>query len=412
MKTTICIFEDSGYKNFLPLTYLRPVYELRGGIFTLREKIERYFVGYPIIYQVRSEMENLYRSVNPKFRINDFTSEEIIFINGRIIIDTKIASIIKKMPCNSSLKTGDVLIALRVVKKYIQPVIEDSKIGIESLAENLPSSQIETTLLKYPWDIVNSNGVEIRNDFQHLRKRTNSKSFKNVVQKNKKSIHISSGVDIDPFVHLDASEGPILLGKNVKIFSHSYIQGPAFIGDNSIVKAHTAIYHDSSIGPTCKVGGEIESSIIHSCSNKQHAGFLGHSYLGSWVNLGAGTNNSDLKNNYTNIAVLLNGKTTNTDSQFVGLIMGDHSKTAIDTSFNTGTIVGVSCNIFGGGFPPRYIPSFSWGGSDFLRTYDIEKSLEVAKIVMNRRENELSKDEELLLRKIFEDTRQERVKKS
>jgi UDP-N-acetylglucosamine diphosphorylase/glucosamine-1-phosphate N-acetyltransferase len=190
------------------------------------------------------------------------------------------------------------------------------------------------------------------------------------------------------------------------------IQGPAFIGKGSVVKAHSSIYHDTSIGEVCKVGGEIEATIIHSYTNKQHDGFLGHSYIGSWVNLGASTNNSDLKNNYSSVSVLIKGKNVDTKSQFVGLIMGDHSKTAINTMFNTGTIVGVSSNIFGSGFPPRYIPSFSWGGSDFIRNYDIEKCLEVARVVLGRRKIQLTQAEEELLRDVYEMTKHEKGKKS
>jgi UDP-N-acetylglucosamine diphosphorylase/glucosamine-1-phosphate N-acetyltransferase len=200
---------------------------------------------------------------------------------------------------------------------------------------------------------------------------------------------------------LDASKGPIYIGKNAHIMSHAVVQGPSFIGEGSIIKMHAAIYHNTSIGEVCKVGGEVEESIIHSYSNKQHEGFLGHAYLGSWVNIGASTNNSDLKNNYANVDVYINGKHIDSGSQFVGLIMGDHSKTAINTMFNTGTVVGVSCNIFGAGFPAKYIPSFTWGGSDFLRTYHITKSLEVAKIVMKRRGIELSETEEKLLESVF-----------
>ena len=191
--------------------------------------------------------------------------------------------------------------------------------------------------------------------------------------------------------------------------SHSFIQGPASIGNDSIIKKGATVYHNTSIGEYCKVGGEVESSVILSFTNKQHEGFLGHSYLGSWINIGAGTNNSDLKNNYENITVLLNGKPVDTGSRFVGLIMGDHSKTAINTMFNTGTIAGVSCNIFGEGFPPRYIPSFSWGGSAFLKQYDIKKSLDVAEIVMKRRNRELTPEEENMLRKVFELTGKERL---
>ncbi|MDZ7763050.1 MAG: hypothetical protein U5K00_01300 [Melioribacteraceae bacterium] len=180
---------------------------------------------------------------------------------------------------------------------------------------------------------------------------------------------------------LDASEGPIFIDDDAQIFPNSYIVGPVYIGKKSLVKANTQIYHDTTIGPVCKVGGEIENSIIHSYSNKQHEGFLGHAYLGSWINIGASSNNSDLKNDYGKIKVLLNGNEIDTGLQFVGLIMGDHSKCAINSAFNTGTIVGVSCNIYGAGFPDRYIPSFSWGGSEGFREYHLRKAVEVAKIV-------------------------------
>jgi UDP-N-acetylglucosamine diphosphorylase/glucosamine-1-phosphate N-acetyltransferase len=158
----------------------------------------------------------------------------------------------------------------------------------------------------------------------------------------------------------------------------------------------------------CKVGGEVEESVIHSYSNKQHDGFLGHAYLGMWVNLGADTNNSDLKNNYGNVKVVINGRLVDSGSMFVGLTMGDHSKSGINTMFNTGTVVGVSSNVFGAGFPPKFVPSFSWGGSDGQETYELEKSLAVARRVMARRKVTLSAAEESLFRTVFELTRWER----
>ncbi len=187
--------------------------------------------------------------------------------------------------------------------------------------------------------------------------------------------------------------------------------GPCSIGNGTIVKAGARIYEDTSVGEVCKVGGEVESSIIHSFSNKQHDGFLGHSYLGMWVNLGADTNNSDLKNNYGSVKVVINDEQIDSGSQFMGLTMGDHAKTAINTMFNTGTVVGVACNVFGGGFPPKYIPSFTWGGPEAITTYAMERSIEVAKRAMARRNVQLTDATERLLKKIFDLTRDERRKR-
>ena len=181
-----------------------------------------------------------------------------------------------------------------------------------------------------------------------------------------------------------------------------------FVGEGSSIKAGAKIYENTSIGEICKVGGEVEASIIHSCANKQHDGFLGHSYLGMWVNLGADTNNSDLKNNYGNVKVVINGSSVDSGSQFVGLTMGDHSKSGINTMFNTGTVVGVSCNVFGADFPPKYIPSFCWGGAKGLDVYDLAKSVEVARSVQARRKHTMSDSEAEVLRVVFEATKRER----
>jgi UDP-N-acetylglucosamine diphosphorylase/glucosamine-1-phosphate N-acetyltransferase len=187
--------------------------------------------------------------------------------------------------------------------------------------------------------------------------------------------------------------------------------GPVYIGNSTLIKSLSKIYENVSVGDVCKVGGEIEGSIIMSYTNKQHEGFLGHAYLGSWINIGADTNCSDLRNNYGLIKTRVNGQVINTKTQFLGLIMGDHSKTGINTMFNTATTVGFSCNIYGSGFPDKYIPSFSWGGTDDLQTYDVEKCLNTAKVVMSRRKIEFKKMDEDLFRKIFDLTKNERMLK-
>ncbi|MBI2428770.1 MAG: transferase, partial [Ignavibacteriales bacterium] len=226
------------------------------------------------------------------------------------------------------------------------------------------------------------------------------------------NIFIDAGTVIKPGVVIDAEEGPVYIGKNVTIMPFSTIVGPAYIGDHSVVKVGAKIYHDTSIGPVCKVGGEIEASILHSYSNKQHDGFLGHSYLGAWVNCGAGTVTSDLKNNYGSVKVYVNGEPVDSGMQFVGVTIGDHSKTAINSTFNTGTVVGVSSNIFGTGFPPKYVPSFSWGAAgETFTTYNADKAINVARKVMIRRTIALTDSEEILFRTIFDLTSNERRKR-
>ena len=225
---------------------------------------------------------------------------------------------------------------------------------------------------------------------------------------NQHNIFIGEGSVIKSGAVIDAEDGPVYIGKNVKVMPNAVIAGPCFIGDNSIIKIGAKIYENTSIGECCKVGGEVEGSIIHSFANKQHDGFLGHSYISQWCNLGAGTNTSDLKNNYSNVKVMLNGKEIDTGSMFVGLIMGDHSKSSINTMFNSGTICGVSSNIFGSGFPSKNIPSFSWGGSESLTEYKLEKAVEVAKEVLKRRNVEFTEVDEKLFNKIFEMTSSQR----
>ena len=208
---------------------------------------------------------------------------------------------------------------------------------------------------------------------------------------------------------LDATNGPILIDRDAVVMPHTAIEGPTYIGPGSKIKMGTKIYEGTSIGPVCKIGGEVDNSIVLGYSNKQHDGFLGHAYIGEWINLGAGTSNSDLKNNYSSVKVYLHGEEIDTGHIFIGLMMGDHSKTAINTTLNTGTVVGVSANLFGEGFPPKYVPSFAWGGAKGLTEYKLDKAIATARKVMARRDKELTTSYERMLRHIFDLTRTERV---
>ena len=221
-------------------------------------------------------------------------------------------------------------------------------------------------------------------------------------------IHIGAGAEVRPGAVLDAGRGPIFIGEHSVIGSNAVIEGPAAVGPGTLVRPGTRLAEGVSLGPRCKVGGEIQQSIMQGYSNKQHDGYLGHAYIGSWVNLGAGTTNSDLKNNYHSVSVHVQGRYLDTGLMSVGLIMGDHSKTGIGTMFNTGTVVGVGTNIFGSGLPPKYVPSFLWGGSGNFAEQELTAALATAGLVMARRDQECSPEEENLLRAIFDVTSEER----
>jgi UDP-N-acetylglucosamine diphosphorylase/glucosamine-1-phosphate N-acetyltransferase len=414
MSNTICIFEDPQYAQLLPMAYTRPVYDLRCGILTLREKIERAYPKANIALLCRPYLAEVVKQQHPKLQVNEVHSGNCLLVNGRVLAEDTLAKRIPLKGNNAVYLSNDTVVAVRLNADRHASVAQDfsETFDVEHFSE-FERIQVDVKLIDYPWHLVGNNGEQIVADFKRLMKLRGKfqkgKIYRGAVLLNKKNIFIDSGAVVKPGVVLDAESGPIYIGKNAKIFPNAVIEGPAFIGANSLIKIGAKIYENTSIGEVCKVGGEVESCIIHSYSNKQHDGFLGHSYIGMWCNLGADTNNSDLKNNYGNVRVVINGKEVDSGSQFVGLTMGDHSKSAINTMFNTGSVVGVSSNVFGAGFPPKSIPSFAWGGAEALENYDIEKALDVARRVMARRKVEMSEVDENLLRKVFELTRGERM---
>jgi UDP-N-acetylglucosamine diphosphorylase/glucosamine-1-phosphate N-acetyltransferase len=262
---------------------------------------------------------------------------------------------------------------------------------------------------------MNINGSQIKEESEYFINETRN-NYVNILPSSvhtikPENIFIGKNAVVKPGVVLDASNGPIIIEEDVEIFPNAVIEGPCFIGKGSKIKSCATIYENVTIGNTCKIGGEVEQSVFMPYSNKQHSGFIGHAYIGSWVNLGADTNNSDLKNNYSTVKATIGGKEIETGLQFLGLMMGDHSKSAINTMFNTGTVVGFSCNIFGPGFPDKYIPSFSWGGAESMTTYDVNKSMQTAKVVMSRRKVEFTKADEEVFKTVFELTSNERQKR-
>lgn len=413
MTTSICIFEDKHSNRLLPLVYFRPVCDLRCGIQTLREKIGRLYPDFALSVMCRDYLAPVLSERQPSLAVNAVAGATALFINGRVVVDRAFRKNIPAEGEEGAFVSGGVLVAARARGENVLKVAALLRgLDTDGVGSLLPRRDIETALVSYPWDLVNRNGGEIRSDFEALvqgGRRILGTVYEGTVLVNKREIFIGEGAKVKPGCVLDAENGPIYIGKNATVFPNATIEGPAFIGEGTLVKIGAKIYENTAIGEQCKVGGEIEASIIHSYSNKQHDGFLGHSYLGMWVNLGADTNTSDLKNNYSSVRVSIDGELVDSGSMFVGLTMGDHSKSGINTMFNTGTVVGVSSNIFGADFPPKSVPSFSWGGGTSMTVYDVEKSIEVARRVMARRKVTMSSHDEELFRKIFEMTRRERL---
>jgi UDP-N-acetylglucosamine diphosphorylase/glucosamine-1-phosphate N-acetyltransferase len=411
----ICIFEDEQYLNFEPLIYSRPVFDLVCGMTTLKGKIIRAFPKEKITLKCRNYLEPFVAAENPKFNVNQFDDDDYLFINGRIVAPSNLKNILlTKSGEEKVFVSKGIVVAAKISAKRIKELsLAENEIIDTKIFSDLPTVEVDIPDANYLWDLVYLNGKEIHNDFKIYTKGKSSanKKYPGVNFVNKKNIFISKGVDIKPGVVLDASTGPIFIEKNATIFPNAVIQGPFYIGELSKIKSCATIYPNVSIGKVCKVGGEVEDTIIHPYTNKQHSGFLGHSYLGSWINIGADTNNSDLQNNYGTIKVQVNGKHIDSGKQFVGLMMGDHSKTAINTMFNTGTVVGFSSNVFGAGFPPKYIPSFGWGGAESMKEYKLEKAIETAKAVFARRDKNFEKDDMELFETIFNLTKEDRSKR-
>jgi UDP-N-acetylglucosamine diphosphorylase/glucosamine-1-phosphate N-acetyltransferase len=381
----------------------------------LREKVQHYFPNTPVSLHCRQYLSDLVKQQNPGLAVNNIIGKSCLFLNGRVIADSKLAQQLSTDIDTLFIK-GDTIIAARVSdSKLVSLKNKLNDLLTFSDFTDLSKKEVDANVINYPWNLISNNGEQIISDFNLLTSKVDGSKIKGKVYAgahllNEDKIFIDEGTKVKPGVVLDAESGPIYIGKDAKIFPNAVIEGPAFIGSKTAIKIGAKIYENTSIGEVCKVGGEVEESIIHSYSNKQHDGFLGHAYLGMWVNLGADTNNSDLKNNYGSVKVIINGEQIDSGSMFVGLTMGDHSKAAINTMFNTGTVVGVSSNVFGAGFPKKYVPSFAWGGSDSMTGYDIEKALDVAKRVMARRNIKLTDVEERIFRYIYDLTIEERKK--
>ena len=410
--SVICLFEDAGFSNLLPLAYTRAVYELRCGIFTLGEKLFSLYPGHRISLHCRDYLLPVVaKRLNlPPLRASG--GEPILFLNGRLIPRRGFSQLIPAEGEETIYLCGQTVIGARLKGLRVDGFIIWLKKGGEGLPElggNLPTHQIEAATIEYPWDLVTHNENLIRDDFAALGKGGIREGKVDSLARlfPEENIYLGPKSKIEPFCNLDASGGPIYIDKGATISSHTRVEGPAYIGEETIITGGK-IREGCSIGPGCRVGGEVEATIFEGFANKYHSGFLGHSYIGEWVNLGALTTNSDLKNNYKSVRVQLGEDSIDTGVIKVGTFIAEHTKTGIGTLFNTGTVVGVGCNIFGGGLPPKYIPSFLWGGKGSFSEHKLAKFLETVKVVMKRRGGYLSPQEEEVLSKVFSLSKGER----
>lgn len=390
------LFDDHSWQNLLPLTYTKPVSEIRIGILKISEKWEKH-LNTKISYQTQP-----YLSV--KYKCN--FEVDTIFINGKICPTLELINQISVLAINTGFKNGNTLIAYR----------SNKSIPLNISEAIITSKEIISTYISIDnvWDIFSKNGEAIKQDFELLTKGKTSLTLSNTntIIGNIKDIFLEEGAVVEAAI-LNTKSGPIYIGKDAEIMEGSVVRGPFALGEHSALKLSTKIYGPTTIGPHCKVGGEVNNSVIFGFSNKAHDGFLGNSVIGEWCNLGADTNNSNLKNNYGNVKLFnyAQKKMIDTGLQFCGLIMGDHSKCGINTMFNTGTVVGVGANIFGGGFPPTHIASFSWGGADSMEEYKFDKMIETTNRVYSRRGLNMSSEELQILETVFKQTKTFRDKK-
>jgi UDP-N-acetylglucosamine diphosphorylase/glucosamine-1-phosphate N-acetyltransferase len=382
------LFDNFRRNYLLPLSFVRPVADFRMGILTIREKWEAH------LGQKTSTLTEDYLSA--KFPI--VKDERNILINGSVCPTPELAEKVKALKKNEALISDTIILALNVEADDLNKVGEGDTEGIFEIETNL-----EFIKLNNNWDIFHKNPQAIQEDFDLLTKNAVSQKISDTNRTTApENIFLEEGASVEHCI-INASDGPVYIGKNATIMEGSMVRGPVAVCEGAVVKMGAKIYGGTTIGPYCKVGGEVNNTVFFGHSNKAHDGYLGNSVIGEWCNLGAGTNNSNLKNTYDIVRLWSYPENTFVDTglQFCGLIMGDHTKCAINTTLNTGTIIGVNVNLFGPGFQRNFIPSFSWGGTHGFSHYNIDKAIDVAEIVYGRRNLKFDKVDADILKHVY-----------
>lgn len=386
----IILFDDESRERMLPLSYTRPVADIRTGILTIKERWEK------LLHGTASYITTDYLSEKYPMVLED----DNFVINGAVMPNDRLVKLIEQLDPNEALMEDGELIAARLNRLQFEHLFKEE--SIDEIA-GIELGDTPFIHLSYPWDLFLSLRTTIEYDYQII---TTGRISQEIPKHNKvlapDNIFLEEGAQVT-CATLNAQSGPIYIGKNAQIMEGAVIRGPVTIGEGSIVKVGAKIYGPTAIGPDCKVGGEVKEVVFLGHSNKSHDGYLGNSIIGEWCNLGAGTSVSNLKNNYSTVRMWDYTTQTMRDSglQYLGMVMGDHSKTGINSMFNTGTMVGVAANIYDAGYPPKFVPSFSWGGASGFITHRLDDALNTARKVVGRRDAILSQQDEDILRHVF-----------
>jgi UDP-N-acetylglucosamine diphosphorylase/glucosamine-1-phosphate N-acetyltransferase len=401
----VLVFEDIRALELSPLVNLKPVYGLCSGFCSLQEKFERLTRGAVILtYHLRGYLAPFYAEQHPGCVVNRLEEKDVLLVNGRLVCNEAAARVILEQAVDpgTAYMQGDDLLFARVNRTLITDTegLMPDFIDTSALAEKLITEKVTGfRVIRHIWDMIAFHSDELSRDAETLELGSiQGEVHPSAVLVNPSNIYIGPEAVVRAGAVLDAEDGFVAVGAGAIVDPQAVLMQNVFLAPWSRVKIGAKIYSNVSVGMASRVGGEVEDSLLEPFVNKQHDGFLGHSYISSWCNLGAGTNTSDLKNNYGRIRLLRNGQLQMTGLQFLGLLMGDHSKSSINSMFNTGTVVGTAANIFGGGFPPKEVPSFSWGGIDGFVPYEVEKAVDTARKVMERRQVLMSSTYESMFR--------------
>ena len=417
----LAFFEDDLYENFLPLTYTRPVYDLRCGIDELHKKICRVYPEAKKVYFTRDYLAPVFaKKLGAPVNDVDALDDDTVFVNGRLLPSERLKEVVQQFVGKNVVALQDgqpVLISLKSElcrehgDLFLTPLTKDSLLTLKGKAEFKEVKGL--TLLEYPWDLIEHNGELIKEEFSIVAKGEPEGEIdeRAVIYGDPKNLYVAKGAFIEAGVVIDVRGGPIYIGEDSYVQTISRLEGPSYLGrDNRIFGAQ--IREGCSFGDVCRIGGEVEETIIQGYTNKRHLGFVGHAYIGQWVNLGALTTNSDLKNDYSSVQVYVKGKFIDSGITKLGCFIGDHAKTSIGCLLNTGTVIGVMSNVLAGGeATPKFIPSFCWYFRNrFSRGRGLRKMIETARVVMSRRGVTLTEEEIKLYERLYEITREEREK--
>ncbi|HEY3155872.1 MAG TPA: putative sugar nucleotidyl transferase [Candidatus Eisenbacteria bacterium] len=415
----LCVYEDIEAAAFGPLTLLRPVFALRCGIFTLAEKLALAFPESRLHFLVRPHLEEWTRQLYPDAQLSDLPAEETLFINGRLCMtDDEVLHFLAASPQEVSYISQGILFAAKVRGERVKHVVRHLREGDPDRAfEDVRfPAEVQAFLARSGADLIRWSPRQILQDSRYLFEggviQGAVESGAHLLKA--EAIHVARGSRVMAGAVLNAEGGPIVVRENATVEPLAYVEGPAAVGEGAIVRAGAKIRGGTSIGPVCRVGGEVAETVFQGYANKQHDGFLGHSFVGEWVNLGANTNNSDLKNTYTNVRTFrsardfLEKKGEDSGQLMLGLQIGDFTKTGISTSFTTGASVGIGCNLYGTEMMPAYVPSFVWGTPGAFQEHRIDPMVATAERAMERRKVALATELDSLLRRAHEETRNDR----